>query len=167
MYSVVRHPLYLANGLMWIGVAASMRVWWLVVIVALAYWLYIERVMAHEEAFLAQSFGAAFRDWAARTPAFIPRWSLWIPAHRAVSWRRVASEHNGLLAIAIVFPLLQIQGLLVASTNDWLRQHQGLLWLSAVAIVVSMAAIVFRRWPVQPVAAHLPEAAQPQPMAEP
>ena len=37
VYSVVRHPLYLGAGLMWIGVAMSMRVWWLVVIVGFAY----------------------------------------------------------------------------------------------------------------------------------
>jgi protein-S-isoprenylcysteine O-methyltransferase Ste14 len=167
MYSIVRHPLYVGNGLMWIGVAASMRVWWLVLIVALAYALYIERVMAYEETFLEQSFGDAFRRWAARTPAFVPRWSAWIPTHRPVSWRRVASEHNGLLAIAIVFPLLQLQGLMMASTNDWLLLHRDLLLLFAVGIAVSIVAIVFRRWPERPVAAHSTDAAAPQPLANP
>jgi protein-S-isoprenylcysteine O-methyltransferase Ste14 len=147
MYSVVRHPLYLGNGLMWVGAAASMRVWWLALIVALAYALYIERVMAYEEAFLEQSFGDAFRDWAAHTPAVVPRWSSWQATDRPVSWRRVASEHNGLLAVAVIFLLLQAQGLLTTPVNDWLLQHRDLLWLLGVAVAVSTVAIVFRRWP--------------------
>ena len=38
-YSLVRHPLYLGSFLMWLGVAMAIRVWWLVLIVSLSYWL--------------------------------------------------------------------------------------------------------------------------------
>ena len=91
MYSVVRHPLYLGNALMWIGVAMSLRVWWLVVIVALVYWIYIERVMLVEEAFLRQTFGVTFEAWAVRTPAFVPRFSRWTRPTGSFSWKRLAA----------------------------------------------------------------------------
>jgi hypothetical protein len=150
MYSVMRHPLYLGNGLIWIGVAASSRVWWLVVIVALSYALYIERVMAFEEAFLQQAFGEDFRAWAARTPSILPRWSLWTPAAGDVLWRRVASEHNGLLAVAVLFCAWPLESLLRGfSLADWLQLHEDLLTLLAVSVVISSVAIIARRWPAR------------------
>ena len=43
MYSIVRNPLYLGNFVVILGVVICVKVWWLVAIVALCYWLYIER----------------------------------------------------------------------------------------------------------------------------
>src|SRR5690349_11951110 len=60
MYSIVRHPLYLGAGLMWVGIAMSLAVWWLVLIVLLIYGLYVERLMVVEEAFLAEHFPVDF-----------------------------------------------------------------------------------------------------------
>jgi len=148
MYSAMRHPLYVGNGLMWIGVAASTRVWWLVVIVAFAYAMYIERVMAFEESFLEQSFGDQFTAWAARTPAFFPRWSLWQPATGKILWRRVASEHNGLLAVSVIVTVIHLGSLLQGfAFEDWLALHKDLLTLLAVSGVISTIAIIARRWP--------------------
>ena len=107
MYSIVRHPLYLGAGLMWVGTAMSLGVWWLVAIVALAYWIYVERLMLAEEAFLAEQFPVEFSRWASRTRAFLPRPSDWIPSTGRLQFKRLSSEHNGLLAIGLAFPLLQ------------------------------------------------------------
>ena len=57
LYSVVRHPLYLGNYLMWLGVALFSRTWWAPVIVSLVFWLYYERIMFAEEEFLRRQFG--------------------------------------------------------------------------------------------------------------
>ena len=58
LYSVVRHPLYVGNYLMWLGVALFTRAWWAPVIVSLVFWLYYERIMFAEEEFL-RSFSLA------------------------------------------------------------------------------------------------------------
>jgi protein-S-isoprenylcysteine O-methyltransferase Ste14 len=146
MYSVMRHPLYAGNGLMWIGAAISTRVWWLAVIVGLAYALYIERVIAFEESFLQQSFGDAFSTWAARTPAFSPKWALWTPPRGRFAWRRLASEHNGLLAIATAFVLLQLPSLANAyKPADWIAEHDDLLIVLLVSVITSCLAIAARR----------------------
>lgn len=147
MYSIVRHPLYLGAGLMWIGVAMSTRVWWLVVIVGLAYWLYIERVALTEESFLAATFPGSFRQWAAATPAFIPRLRLWVAPSAGFQLKRLLSEHNGLLAVAIMFPALELLEDLGRgeSLKVWYADHFDLVEFALVAAVVSLIAIVLRR----------------------
>ena len=57
MYSIVRHPLYLGNFIIWIGVAMYCAVWWLVAIVALLFCVYYERIIFAEEEFLRYRFG--------------------------------------------------------------------------------------------------------------
>lgn len=149
MYSVVRHPLYLGNALMWVGTATSLRVWWLVMIVALVYWLYIERVMLVEEAFLRQSFPEQFADWAAQTPGVVPRISAWIRPEGPFLWKRVLSEHNGLLGVAVVIPLLEFledQQHGGQSLALWSRDHFDLVVLLLVGVGVSAFSIVGRRW---------------------
>ncbi len=148
-YSLVRHPLYLGNAMMWVGAAASLRVWWLAVVVAFIYWLYIERVMMAEESYLLETFGDDYRQWASTTPAFVPRLAGWRPAAGAVQWRRVLSEHNGLLALAIIFPALKY-------LEDWQTKgesfaqfgsdHPEFIWPLVVAFAGSTLAIVIRRW---------------------
>ena len=148
VYSLVRHPLYLGSGLMWVGAAMSLRVWWVALIVALAYWLYVERLMLVEEGFLEGQFGEEFRQWAVRTPAFLPSWSGWRPATGAIQWRRVLSEHNGLLGLAFALLLLQVLEDLPLggqSWAEWYGDHSGLVLLMGFAVLVSLVCIVVRR----------------------
>lgn len=77
IYSVVRHPLYLANYLLWAGVLIFSMNLWAFLIVSLVYWIYYERIMFAEEAFLRNKFGQEFEEWAANVPAFLPNWDLY------------------------------------------------------------------------------------------
>ncbi len=72
IYSIVRHPLYLGNYLMWLGLLIFTFNISLIIIVSLVYWLYYERIMFTEENYLEQQFGEAFHQWSANVPAFIP-----------------------------------------------------------------------------------------------
>lgn len=150
MYSVVRHPLYLGAGLMWLGVAMSLRVWWLVIIVGFAYWVYIERVAMAEEAFLLDRFPDQFRQWVARTPAFIPRWAGWQRSIHPFQAKRLLSEHNGLLAVTMLFVLLQYFEDLQRGGHtwaSWYSDHRDLVFLAEFAMVVSVICILVRRSP--------------------
>jgi protein-S-isoprenylcysteine O-methyltransferase Ste14 len=100
LYSVVRHPLYVGNALMWLGVALFPRSLWMLGVTMLAYWLLYERIMLAEETFLSRKFGAAYDEWAARTPAFIPRLSGWREPALPFCWRTVLRrEYSGLLGV--------------------------------------------------------------------
>ncbi|HSG07556.1 MAG TPA: isoprenylcysteine carboxylmethyltransferase family protein [Longimicrobiales bacterium] len=77
IYSQVRHPLYLGNYFMWIGVAVVAGKPTAVLVTTLVFWLYYERIMMAEERFLYERFGETFSAWAAETPPFVPRMGGW------------------------------------------------------------------------------------------
>lgn len=151
-YSIVRHPLYLGAALLWVGAALSVRVWWLAAVVALLYWLYIERIMLSEEAYLEATFGADFTAWAANTPTFIPDFSKWRAPQGVIQWKRVLSEHNALLALAssvTLFELLEDAQHGGETWSMWYHDHADLVWFLGVAVAISIMAITLRRRPLR------------------
>lgn len=118
-YSVVRHPLYLANAIMWLGPALYPQRGWLVAVLALAFWLYYERIMFAEEEFLRGKYGATFTDWAARAPAFLPNFRLWQPPREPFQIRVVLRrEYTGLLLLVVLFAALDFLHEWVAA-REW------------------------------------------------
>jgi protein-S-isoprenylcysteine O-methyltransferase Ste14 len=111
IYSIVRHPLYLGNFIMWLGLSLFPHLWWLTVIYVLAFWLYYERIMYAEEQFLRGKFGEQYDAWAERTPPFIPKVRLWRPPGLPFSFRNVLRrEYNGFFAMVVTFFLLEVRG---------------------------------------------------------
>jgi protein-S-isoprenylcysteine O-methyltransferase Ste14 len=111
MYSVVRHPLYLANYIIILGFTMAFHVWWLVLLTTTLYALYYERIMLAEEAFLSARFGAEFEQWAAVTPVFIPKVNGWKPFKIRFCWRTVLQrEYNAFFLIITLFFLLNLIG---------------------------------------------------------
>ncbi|MFO0997092.1 MAG: isoprenylcysteine carboxylmethyltransferase family protein [Alphaproteobacteria bacterium] len=141
MYSIVRNPLYLGNFVVYLGIALATKSWWFVLLTGLAYWLYIERIIAAEEAFLATRFGETFERWAARTPVFFPRLSAWQSADARFSLRTVLRrEYPGVLACAASFLALSIiEEVIVEAVpvRTWLTEGR------VVVVVFVLALIVF------------------------
>lgn len=123
-YSVVRHPLYVANFVIVLGLVTATFTPWLIATYVLGYALCIERIVAAEEAFLAQQYGADYADWTARTPAFVPDWRLWRAPALDFSLRTVLRrEYNGVLGTALAFVALE-------AVRDVAVEHESLrLWL--------------------------------------
>ncbi len=109
MYSIVRHPLYLGNFLIWFGIVLSIRSWWLLFTSGLIFWLYYERIMFAEEEYLRRKFGEAFLKWSEKTPAFFPRFKNWRPPGRPFSLAAgLGSEYSGFFAMIACFTTLDI-----------------------------------------------------------
>lgn len=108
-YSIVRHPLYLGNFIILLGIVLFVKVWWFVVISSLLFWLYYERIMHREEEFLRRKFGDSFEEWANKTPAFIPLFKNWQSTDQKFSLKRtVYREYIGFFEIIACFTLLEI-----------------------------------------------------------
>jgi protein-S-isoprenylcysteine O-methyltransferase Ste14 len=109
MYSVVRHPLYFGNFLMWLGIALFPRSAWLAIVVSLAFWLYYERIMFAEEEFLRGKFGPAYEQWASVTPAFLPDPRRWRPPSLPFSGRNVLKrEYSGVFGVVACLTALDV-----------------------------------------------------------
>jgi len=111
MYSIVRNPLYVGNFLMWLGIAMlTMNIWFVAAFVFM-YWIYYERIIYAEEQYLIRKFGDHYTDWAAQTPCFIPRFKGYVCPALKFSWKKVIKkEKNGLLALLLVFSVMDIVG---------------------------------------------------------
>lgn len=111
IYSMVRNPLYLANCIMYLGVALFSQSLIAALVMALVLLPYYERIIAAEEVFLSAKFGAVYDDWAARTPAFVPRLSGWVASSLPFSWRTVIRREQSSVYGAVVALYLMELGL--------------------------------------------------------
>ena len=135
IYSVVRHPLYVGNFLIWLGVAMCTLLGWLVAIFVLAYWLYYERIMLAEEEYLRRQFGQEFVDWTARTPAFMPGWRNWRNPALPFSVRNVLRrEYSGWLAVVAGYAGLEFVRRLRVDG----RMELDLAWLIALFLAAAI-----------------------------
>jgi len=115
IYSVVRNPLYLGNFFMWLGIALFANLWWLTLIYVLVFWLYYERIIFAEEAYLRNKFGNEYLVWADSTPVFIPKPGQYRKTNLPFSWKTVLKrEYNGFFAIIMVMFILETVGELFA-----------------------------------------------------
>ena len=125
-FALVRNPLYVGNIAVWVGVAVSARLLWLVpVLVAILAFNY-HAIVRWEERLLEERLGDRYRAYAAHVPRWVPRpfhrgahkarRELDFPADSAVSalsvfsWRETFySERGTLIAIAVGYGLLYLK----------------------------------------------------------
>lgn len=101
-YSLVRHPLYVGNYLLWLGVAMYPRDWLVALACTCVYWLYYERIVIAEEAFIAEKFGAQFDQWAASTPVFVPNFRRYVAPDNSFSMRNALKREYPALSAMIL-----------------------------------------------------------------
>ena len=107
IYSVVRHPLYLGNYLMWIGIVLYTFNFWFVIVISLLFWLYYERIMFAEERFLERKFGEAYMSWANKTASFFPAFRYYTSNIVPFSMKSILRrEYSGVLATVIGFTFI-------------------------------------------------------------
>lgn len=138
MYSMVRHPLYLANYVIFVAVLLNIGQWWLVLCGSLIYWLYYERIMVAEEAFLRATHGEAFERWAAKTPAILPHPHLWAPPRLRFSWRAtLRREYTTLFLIIALFTAVELVGHTLIHGHLELEDGWGPIFLAGLVIYLA------------------------------
>jgi protein-S-isoprenylcysteine O-methyltransferase Ste14 len=140
MYSIVRHPLYLGNFVIWAGVVMLPRSVLLAISCVLAFFLYYERIIIAEETFLSEKFGDTFTQWAQKTPAMIPKFKLWQKPALLFSWQAVIRrEYPGFLSITASFAAID-------AIIDWFRDNKwqiDRLWSAIFCVGLLVFAVVW------------------------
>ncbi len=107
MYSIMRNPLYFGNAIIYMAIALFTQSLAFVLVLGLFLVIYLERIIATEERFLAGKFGEEYRDWTSRVPVFFPDISRWTPPALPFSFRNVLRrEYSGFFAIVAAFTVV-------------------------------------------------------------
>ena len=109
IYSIVRHPLYLGNFLIFLGPFIFTGNIYGIIIFILSFWIYYERIMYAEETFLISKFGSEYENWSSKTPAFLPNIASYTPTKSIFSFRKVLEgEYSGIYGVFVIFTLLLV-----------------------------------------------------------
>jgi protein-S-isoprenylcysteine O-methyltransferase Ste14 len=103
-YSIVRHPLYVANGLIVISLALFMHGVIAPVAITVLTLGYYACIAWREERFLDDRFGPSFREWSARVPALLPTLERYVPATRSFQWRVAVRREFYAVSLILVAP---------------------------------------------------------------
>jgi protein-S-isoprenylcysteine O-methyltransferase Ste14 len=71
-FALVRNPLYVGNILLWVGFALSARLVWLAPLAAMLLAAEYHAIVRWEEQLLVSRLGAAYREYAAQVPRWLP-----------------------------------------------------------------------------------------------
>jgi protein-S-isoprenylcysteine O-methyltransferase Ste14 len=78
------------------------------------FWLYYERIIFAEEAYLRNKFGSEYLAWANHTPVIIPSFRYYRKPELSFSFRNVLRrEYNGFFAVIVCLFLFETLGDLV------------------------------------------------------
>ena len=112
---------------------------WIPLVITLIFWLYYERIMTAEEAFLRGKFGERFETWAAQTPAFIPSLGRWTQPSHPFNLRRVLRrEGSTILSWILSFAAFDF---MVGSIARGVL-HLDTLWIVLIAVALVYYAIM-------------------------
>jgi protein-S-isoprenylcysteine O-methyltransferase Ste14 len=142
MYSIVRHPLYLGNFLIFLGIALFTQSFWFALTGIMVYWLYYERIIFAEEAFLRQKFGREFEEWAKTTPLIVPDIRKWKKPLLGFSLKSVLRrEYTGFFGIVASFSLLKLIGGYFEHGKFEFRIEWWIFFLAGLFIYIALRSL--------------------------
>lgn len=142
VYSWARHPLYIGNFFMWLGLAAFTQDLWFIVAFVFLYIVYYERIMFAEESYLIDKFGDAYLAYGKSVPAFIPNFKNWKKPRNAFQIKKVIKQEKpGILGLFTLILLFRVLESLVNSDISAVETHwivafcAALLWYIVVKVL--------------------------------
>tara|TARA_B100000902_G_scaffold149672_1_gene146257 strand:+ start:24523 stop:25251 length:729 start_codon:yes stop_codon:yes gene_type:complete len=109
IYSVVRHPLYLGNFLIWIGISFFVYNIYFIIINIILFYLFYRYIVFSEENFLQKVYNNEYIQWSRKTPAFFPNIFLFKSSSVSFSIKSILRrEYPGVLAAVISFSYIDI-----------------------------------------------------------
>ncbi len=141
-YSLVRHPLYVGNFLMWVSVALFTQTLWAILLAIGFFWFVYERIMLAEEEFLRARFGERVATWAAATPAVFPALTRWRRAELPYSWKTaLRREYSGMFGMILALALMEVLRELNLTGTVWLTTLWRVLLPAATALYLLLRTL--------------------------
>jgi protein-S-isoprenylcysteine O-methyltransferase Ste14 len=135
IYSTVRHPLYLGNYFMWLGIVMYTFSIWFVIAFSLFFWIYYERIMFAEERFLERKFGEDYLNWSLKVPPFFPSFKNFNKTTIKFSMKTILRrEYSGITATIIGF-------LFVAVLRNW-NIYQVFIFEFKHIVILAVALLI-------------------------
>jgi protein-S-isoprenylcysteine O-methyltransferase Ste14 len=142
IYSTVRHPLYLGNYFMWIGIVMFTFNIWFVLTVSLLFWLYYERIMFAEERFLERKFGDSYVNWSLKVPPFWPSMKNYIPTEIPFSMKTILRrEYSGITATILGFVFVDVLRVWFGTEELTISTNQLIAVIVAFAITFILRSL--------------------------
>ena len=140
IYSIIRHPLYFGNFLIWLGIAISTLNFYFVIFMSLIFWIYYERIMLVEEKFLASKFKNDFSTWSAKV-RFFPSFVNFEASHISFSYLTILRrEYSSVLSAVIGFIFIEL-------VKNYVDKHDFFISLySIVVLVITLIIVLILRY---------------------
>lgn len=146
-YRMVRHPFYLANFMIDMGICLFSGRWWLPIVYSIAFALVYIPTIRKEEAYLIERHGESYRRFAASIPALVPYrlWSLFAPLD--FEWASILREKEisrimRVLAIPLYFVI--VAALFHQLPNNPSHKTTALVASIAVALLLHAGSTLVR-----------------------
>lgn len=135
LYSIIRHPLYFGNFLIWFGLAAMTQNAWFLISFTLAYWIYYERIVYAEEHFLINKYGNDYLEYALHTPAFIPKFNSYTKAKHPFRWfKAIKQEKSGILNLFLIVFIFRLTKGIIDSGSFSVEWYWSFALISSIIL---------------------------------
>ena len=142
IYSILRHPLYLGNYLIWLSIAIYTYSLFFPLFMSLLFWLYYERIMFAEEKFLQKKFGDKFINWSNLVPAFFPRkLSMTVSTIKFSLKSVLRREYASYLSAISAFLFIDIIRVIVFNNILYLEINKLIFFLVSIIIVLILRTL--------------------------
>lgn len=142
IYSVVRHPLYLGNFFMWLGLILYVGTFSFIIFGVAFFWIYYERIMFAEEQFIRSKFSKNYLEWSEHTPAFIPNFRNWSKSELKFSLRNVFKrEYSGFFGNIVSFVFVNFIKNYFYDGKIWLDLKWQIAGIAALIIYLTLRSL--------------------------
>ena len=109
IYSIVRHPLYLGNYLIWLGISIYTFNLYFLIFMSLFFWQLYKRIIYAEECFLESKFGKKYLFWSKEVNSFFPKKINFIKSNIHFSVKSILRrEYSSVLSALIGYLFIDI-----------------------------------------------------------